>query len=224
MSQDYVYTALIDILSYKHRLNIDIQTGEEKFKDDLEQALSVFDTVNNAIYGVQAISDTIILTCNSHDKFIEFLSLIKKIFISFLERGLFIRGGIAYSKHFQSGRITYSHAVARAYEIESKEAIYPRIVIDKNILEMYKTGNGLPDIFNKNLILKKNGINYLNIIETSNWENIYIHAKNIFINDEKYLIENEQAFIKHAWFETHLFESMEAQKDMGSYIPKNEVL
>jgi hypothetical protein len=131
MSSEFVYTALIDVLSYRNRLNQDVQSGEESFKDDLVQSLSIFDSVNDAIFSVQAISDTIIITCNSHDRFVEFLTLLKKVFISFMERGLFIRGGVAYSKHFHSGRITYSHAIARAYELESKEAIYPRIILDK---------------------------------------------------------------------------------------------
>lgn len=224
MSSEYVYTALIDVLSYRHRLNLDIQNGGEQFKDDLEQSLSAFDSVNTAIFGVQAISDTIILTCNMHDKFPEFLCIVKKVFLSFLERGLFIRGGIAYSKHFQNGRITYSNAVARAYEIESKEAIYPRIVLDKNILEMYETGENLPEIFNKELILKQNGVAYLNIIDSKNWLSIYEASRNIFIRNKDYLEENELAYMKHVWFENYLFKSENARQNSERYIPFPEML
>jgi hypothetical protein len=224
MNNDYVYTALIDVLAYRTRLHQDIQNGEERFKDDLEGALSILDSVNNAVFGVQAISDTIILTCNTHDKFPEFLSLINKIFLSFLEKGLFIRGGIAYSKHFQSGKITYSHAIAKAYELEQNMAIYPRIVIDENILDMYKTGNNLPTIFGKNLILKKNGIAYLNILDSTNWLSTYENAKNIFDSSKDYLQKNEQAYIKHAWFENYLFDSHNANNKTARYIPNHDTL
>lgn len=222
MSSEYVYTALIDVLSYRHRLSLDSQSGQEGFREDLEQSLTVFDSVNAAIFSVQAISDTIIITCNTHDKFIEFLEIIQKVFISFLERGLFIRGGIAYSRHFQSGRITYSHAVARAHELESKESIYPRIVLDKNIIDMYKISNSLPDIFMKNLIVNHNGVYYLNIIESSNWGLIYTSASKIYDNDREHILGQELAFLKHVWFEKHLFESKHADSSAAKYIPTPE--
>lgn len=218
MSSEFVYTALIDVLSYRNRLNQDVQSGEESFKDDLVQSLSIFDSVNDAIFSVQAISDTIIITCNSHDRFVEFLTLLKKVFISFMERGLFIRGGVAYSKHFHSGRITYSHAVARAYELESKEAIYPRIVIDKNILDMYATGKGLPKIFDEGFLVKQNGIVFLNVVDSDNWENIYEMAKNIYFKNKTELDGNEVAFQKHSWFEQYLFFSDYATQVFDRYI------
>lgn len=222
MSSEYVYTALIDVLSYRHRLNLDIQRGKEKFKEDLEQSLKTFDSVNTAIFSVQAISDTIIITCNTHDKFIEFLDIIRKVFMSFLERGLFVRGGIAYSKHFQSGRITYSHAVARAHELESKESIYPRIVFDKNIIDMYQSSEYLPNIFDSGLIINHNGVYYLNIIQHNNWEEIYEYASIVYHNDREHILGQELAFLKHVWFEKHLFESKYAKPSAVKYIPAPE--
>ena len=151
MIPSYAYSALIDVLSYRYRLKQDIDSGVFTFKEDLERALSIFDSVNSAIFSVQAISDTIILTCNTHENFPEFLSILKEIFLAFLERGLYVRGGVAYSKHFHSGRLTYSHAVAKAYDIENMISIYPRIVVDDNIIEMYSSSSKLPQIFKKNL-------------------------------------------------------------------------
>ncbi len=224
MSSEYVYTALLDVLSYRYRLDLDIQSGKEQFREDLEQSLGAFDSVNTAIFSVQAISDTIIITCNTHDKFIEFLSIIRKVFVSFLERGLFIRGGIAYSKHFQSGRITYSHAVARAYELESKESIYPRIVLDKNIIDMYRSGEGLPLLFDNDLVVSHNGVSYLNIIDSENWNTIYTSSSRIYENDCKNILGNELVFLKHVWFENYLFGSKYAEVTQERYIPLPEIL
>lgn len=106
MTPRYSYVALIDVLAYRSRLENDKKMGQFKLKDDLEGALSVFDTVNSEIFSVQAISDTIILSCNDHNDFLEFISLLKGVFLAFLNKGLFIRGGIAYSKHFQTGKLT----------------------------------------------------------------------------------------------------------------------
>src|SRR5690606_29605259 len=169
-------------------------------------------------------SDTIIITCNSHDRFIEFLNLLRKVFISFMNRGLFIRGGVAYSKHFQSGRITYSHAVARAYELESKEAIYPRVVIDRNILDMYTTGKNLPKIFNEGLLVKQNDIVFLNIVDANNWQNVYEMAADIYSKNRSELKGNEVAFQKHSWFEQYLFSSACAPEGAVRYISVPEII
>ncbi|BDV44197.1 hypothetical protein GURASL_31200 [Geotalea uraniireducens] len=218
MAISHVYTALIDILAYRYRLESDQKSGLLTFKDDLEQALKVFDSVNDAFYRVQAISDTIIITCSEHNHFPEFTSILKNVFIEFLRRGLFIRGGIAYSRHFQSGRLTYSHSIAKAYELESKISIYPRIVIDNNIMEMYVGGVGMPDIFNKRIFSKQNGVTFLNIVDDENWVLIYTLAKKIYENDKNHMLENESAFLKHLWFQEYIFSSGSRDRTCERYI------
>ena len=47
-----------------------------------------------------------------------------------------VRGGIAYGQLLAGESIILGPALSRAYEIESKEAIYPRVVIDENIVDM----------------------------------------------------------------------------------------
>lgn len=220
MSTTYVYTALIDVLSYRHRLELDIQSGEEDFKKDLELSLAVFDSVNTAIFGVQAISDTIILTCNLHENFLEFIQILKKVFVAFLERGLFVRGGIAYSKHFQNGKITYSHAVAKAYELESKTSVYPRIVIDANIIQMYQLGSVLPNILNQKLILKQNGVFFINILDSDNWNSSYEASLKIYNKDKDSIMNNEAAFLKQMWFQNYLLDSPYANKEKEKYLPQ----
>lgn len=171
------------------------------------------------MFNVQAISDTIILSCSSHDNFPGFLNALQTAFLSFLETGLFIRGGVAYSKHFQSGRITYSHSIARAYELESHLSIYPRIVVDENIVQMYKSSKILPQIFNCSLLTRQNGVTFVNIVNQENWGNVYNLASKIFALDKDTIIHNERAFSKHQWFEKYLFDSPFADVTKPKYIP-----
>lgn len=218
MNTSYTYIALLDVLSYRFRLEQDSSTGEESLKNDLEGALSVFDAVNADIFDVQAISDTIIMTCNTHENFEEFLKILKAVYIAFVDKGLYVRGGVAYSRHYQSGRLTYSHALARAYEIESKIAIYPRIMIDKNIIDMYKGGANLPKIFGKNLLASHNGGCFINVIDQDNWCHIYESALAMYKKDQFSLVNNEAAFAKHQWFENYLFSSQFADHKKPKYI------
>lgn len=218
MTPVHTYTALIDVLSYRYRLEKDQKEGQLSFKDDLEKALKVFDGVNSTIFRVQAISDTIIMTCADHTNFLEFLNVLKKVFISFLECGLFIRGGIAYSRHFENGRLTYSHAVARAHELESKVAIYPRIIIDNNIIDMYKASESLPSIFENEIIVKQNGVYFLNVLDNDSWNTTYDLVSSIYTSDKEELSYNEAAFAKHQWFENYLYSFQPVGDSSDRYI------
>lgn len=158
------------------------------------------------------------MTCRTHEHFEEFLGILKAVYISFLNKGLYVRGGLAYSRHYQNGRVTYSHAIAKAYEIESKVAIYPRIMIDQNIVDMYNSGAGLPKIFGKSLLAKQNEGCFINILDKDNWAQIYEAASTMYKRDQMSLISNEAAFAKHQWFQNYLFSSPYADLGKPKYI------
>lgn len=218
----YLYTALIDVLAYRGHLEEDRKTGTLAFQEKLTKALAVFDTVNESVFRVQAISDTIILTCSTHADFPEFLKLLKTVFLAFLRQGLFIRGGVAYSRHFQSKHLTYSHAVARAYELESKISVYPRIVIDDNIINMYDVGNALPPLRDCGLLCRHNGVYFLDILDSTNWAEVHGLAKSLYNASEDSLIGNETALIKHILFERYLMDSKHATSGAVAYIQSIE--
>ncbi|MEN8134545.1 MAG: hypothetical protein ABFS18_03280 [Thermodesulfobacteriota bacterium] len=224
MKPTYIYTALIDVLTYRYRLEQDQKNGELTFKEDLQGALSIFDEINGAVFGVQAISDTIIMTCNNHDNFIEFLGVLKSVFIAFLDKGLFIRGGVAYSRHFENGRLTYSHAVARAHELEDKSAIYPRIIIDENIVGMYSSSAELPNLEGQSLLVKQNGVFFLNVVDEGNWEEIYQVTAQIYQRDRDTIVKKEKAFSKHSWFENYLFAMKKQELEKDRYIEQMEIV
>lgn len=220
----HLYVAVLDVLAYRDHLEKDRKADTLEFQIKLKEALSIFDTVNNTIFHVRAISDTIIITCPAHGQFPEFLNLLKKIFVSFLRQKLFIRGGVAYSRHFQSNHLTYSHAIAKAHEIESTISVYPRIVLDDNIIEMYRSGEDLPQIFNQGLICCQNSIHFLNILDESNWMEMYALAKGLYEEMAPSLTKNENATIKHHMFERYLMTSCHADSDSSYYIPRAEVI
>lgn len=224
MTPTYIYTALVDVLAYRYRLEQDQKNGEFTFKDDLQGALGIFDKINSAVFGVQAISDTIILTCNNHANLIEFLCVLKSVFIAFLQKGLFIRGGVAYSRHFENGRLTYSHAIARAHELEEKRAIYPRIIIDENIIGMCTGEAGFPNLTGQSLLIKQNGVCFLNVVDKKNWEELYHLASQIYLSDKEKIVKNEKAFSKHSWFENYLFSIKNQEMVKDRYIEKFEII
>jgi hypothetical protein len=124
-----------------------------------------------------------------------------------LTNGLFIRGGISFAPHFKSGLLTYSHALPVAYEIEQKQAVYPRIVIDRNIIEMMVLGGKLEAevarIGSEKLICKENGIYFLNIVRDSA-DTCYRLAKSIYEQEAGSLEGNEHELAKHRWLQNFI--------------------
>jgi hypothetical protein len=222
----YVYSAVLDVLGYRTRLGKDRKSGRADFKTDLQKALSALSEINDAECRHEAISDTIFLTWPNQQSFVTFLKLNKKLFVSFLKNGLFLRGGITYSRHFRSGNVTYSFAIATAYELESKRAIHPRIVIDENIIETFRGSDGALDyqgLADSGLITKANGTYFLHVIDKDNWNDLYNAAAELFKQDSCDLVNDEKAYAKHVWFENYLFQ-FSPNRHKKRYIPKATLL
>lgn len=65
--------------------------------------------------------------------------LVASIQMQSLEYGIIFRGAISVGRHYQSGNVTFSSALVKAYIAESKLAKYPRVIFclesDYNILK-----------------------------------------------------------------------------------------
>jgi hypothetical protein len=53
-------------------------------------------------------------------------------------RGILVRGGLTIGDAFFSGSTMFGPAMIRAYELESRVAIYPRVVVDPAVVEALK--------------------------------------------------------------------------------------
>lgn len=89
-----------------------------------------------------AFSDNVVRVCPIDSEwphgalFHELMSLVH-VQAKLTERGVFLRGGITVDNiHIARGEV-FGPGLVRAYELESKQAIYPRIVLDPKVLESY---------------------------------------------------------------------------------------
>jgi hypothetical protein len=203
-SEDYSYFAYLDVLGYRSLLKEDRENNELVFKEKLINSFNIFNDVNSSIYHYNAISDSIFIRCNNRDRLLDFLSLVKKVYISFIEQGLFLRGGISFGKHFENDRITYSYVLTKAYELEQQVAFYPRIIIDNNIITMMESQK--KTLVDSKLILRTGNIYFLNIIDPENWLHIYECAKSMYNTNIESINEDESARIKHMLFQNYLIE------------------
>lgn len=139
---------------------------------------------------------------------------------NFAKEGIFVRGAIALSDLFMNDNVVLGSALIDAYNLESKEAVYPRIIISKKVndaienhLSYYSNRLDSPQ---NNLYLKDiDGhifVNYLYILfhyanyeeqEDTKYKN-YVKKeleshKNIVIKMLNENINNYKVFDKYSW-------------------------
>lgn len=211
MAKTYSLVALLDVLAYRNHIDTDRTSGTESFKAKLEAALSVLTSINETELAYQAISDTIIIASSPSATLSHFIRTVATVQRAFLKNGLLIRGGIAFEQHFKSGNLTYSHALAVAYELEQKQAIYPRVVVDKSVIEMLLTGSKFTRddaraIHEERLLCIQNGIHFVNFL-TSDLDECFAHAKSIYESERAQLDGREPELAKHRWLQDFILSS-----------------
>lgn len=149
-------------------------------------------------------------------------------FLKFISHGFLVRGGMCFDKAYIDDMGFFGPAIKKAYKIESKEAIYPRLMLDKNIgKQLYDTEqNRAPEdqapkeIFSSSPYLIEKD-------ETSYFANLFFHleqstyvelekgtrltlqdvkdsAQKIIARDKKKFAENEKICTKLEWFEKYI--------------------
>ncbi len=127
----------------------------------------------------QMFSDNVSISIPYFDNKEDFLTNFNliSIFIRGLQflmmaKGFFIRGGLSIGSYYSDKNMIFSQGLVNAYELETKKAIYPRVIVDKIILDKFeKYGNNE---------LEKYGIKKYLI---SDWENmVFLNPFNLTAN------------------------------------------
>jgi hypothetical protein len=136
--------SFLDILGYRRMVNHDASSQTQTF---LPKLVSCLDQVRAAQVAegldVRNFSDSIIVSSPKlladapipptySITMIETVSLLQRLF---LVNGILIRGGISLGRHFSDDRVIFSEALIQAYELESKAAIYPRVLLSKDLVD-----------------------------------------------------------------------------------------
>ncbi len=166
ITPDTRVVAWIDILGFREELLKAEADGEEGFQEAYRKLLKVRDAFEDptasddpdelleghASYGraVFALSDGLIITA-SHDKakakgivtdYDLAISLLGDLILAQADcalDGIFVRGGISIGPFYFENKTLLSPALVRAYELESKKAVYPIILISaKDVEELRK--------------------------------------------------------------------------------------
>ena len=166
------FVAFVDILGFKEIVensinNIDYQNKVSKVLEYIAKIRN--DTYQDTwakngeqLYDVSVFSDSIIISypCDKRSSgdglFYLLLDIIHLCFV-LMQNGIYVRGGITVGNMIHNENIIWGPAVVKAYELEGQDAVYPRIIVDKQAIErgkeLYKrwnpldlNGHGLDDL------------------------------------------------------------------------------
>ncbi len=137
------FVAFIDILGFKNivKESEDDIKKQEKTLKILESFKEFRDKAYEDNYGkeVSVFSDNILISYSAKNNgpggLVFLLSDLSRIYISLLEKGYFLRGGIAYDYIYHKNDMCFGKALINAYQLESEIAVYPRIILYKEVID-----------------------------------------------------------------------------------------
>ena len=237
------YVAFIDVLGFKNLIKRS-ETDPETLKNILDALALVEEYIQtmqmdtrdvNVLamektgFRVTTFSDSIVISTKANGIGISFImTCVSLICISLLCKGIFVRGGISKGKMIHKDQITIGNGLINAYEIESKCAIYPRVIIEPSIvfdLERIEAHESQPSILRKRDF---DGLWYIDMLDRTlvsivtplfhvNEQSLLITVKSKI---EKELIGQEDISIKSKimWLARYFNESVEHYGDKSLII------
>ena len=153
--------SFIDILAFKEMIKVTDSKDPEKeteatsMLNKLQDVISTLQTeITDAIshrnlpQGTKAsmFSDSVVVSIPKAESrgVLTLFKLLKKLQIRLLTQDILLRGSIVHGKLIHRDQLIIGPALIDAYEVESKSALYPRIVIDPNVLRLYVRKQGIP--------------------------------------------------------------------------------
>lgn len=139
MKWDYGIVSFIDILGFSSIVEHDARSlspsNFERINEGLED---VRRGAKESNIEVVLFSDSIILSSElDNQSFVSILTKSIEIQQRLLGKYIPTRGGIAFGKHYQDTKSLYSEALIKAYNLETSIAKFPRVVIDKNLINWF---------------------------------------------------------------------------------------
>lgn len=166
--------AFIDILGFKNLVNHAEKTNNyQLICSTILNGISDFESLDrHADFQFTHFSDSFVLSLRSFDpnESMRFLIYLQDLINLFLAEKVLLRGGITVGKVIHTKKILLGPGMIRAYELESKFAKFPRVIIDTELIDFWE--EQLYDLNFENvfeLSKDKDGFYFMDYIAKSNF-------------------------------------------------------
>jgi len=148
--------AYIDILGFKNTVNNTVRCSDCKSMDNEPEInrIDIFlDEIHNQLIKdkfmplkkieikdrvVSQISDSVVISYLKENAIYNILQDVYFLCVMALEKGFLFRGAVVCGKVIHTEKKLFGPAFLRAYNMEQEQAVFPRIIIDDNVLDIVK--------------------------------------------------------------------------------------
>ncbi len=194
--------AFIDVLGIKNKIEFDSRWALDWMWIFYKYIMSEIE--KHSQIRVRIFSDNISI-CEEIDEknpeiaIYEVLSVIEKIeFEQFKIGALFLRGSFVVDNLHFGENFVYGQALLKAYELESKTAIYPRVIVDDSVLKNIKIENTFISLDDDNVYFYDYLQAYITKNRDSSFDKLSMLSGNILVNLQSKNI-TESVSKKMAW-------------------------
>lgn len=129
--------AFVDILGFKERVET---RPAQQVRNDLKFAQTVGEITLRKVPSLRklrfkAFSDSVSMSLLADEgSLTSFFLHIVQFQARLSNRGVFVRGAVTLGKHFEDSRVLFGHALITAVELEKMVALWPRIIVDPEVI------------------------------------------------------------------------------------------
>lgn len=142
-------TVYIDILGFKDLLDQTVKKGEDQI-DKIKEILSAYSSIRDVwdldnsskiprnSKKISTFSDCLVISFKTSEESEIFHTLleIKWMIMRLISKGILVRGAITFGKLIHTEEVLFGPALVEAYILESKAALYPRVILHKDIIDL----------------------------------------------------------------------------------------
>lgn len=167
---EYSVVAFLDVLGFSNFVESDAKSLHPAHLDQLLNCIKQVKAASKDL-DVRAFSDSIVISASLTSKNVAtLLHNVANLQRIFIRSGVLVRGAIAFGKHFADENLIYSEALISAYVEERDDARFPRILVNKNLLDWFmnnaETDSVLKSAVAPILLTDRDGRVFLNYLDT----------------------------------------------------------
>ncbi len=228
------YVAFLDLLGFKNMVYQSV--GDQNILNNINIALSYIGKMQHDNYNgimpmvdlgkqVTAFSDSIVISYDASISGGGFLVLMDLVFIcnDLLGIGIPIRGGVTVGPLIHDAQKCFGPAMIDAYLMESQRALYPRIIINQNVIEYDLSKPGQANTIEYEAeylqgIIKKDpcdGLLFLDYMKQCNefdspeiYDDYILRTKEFIIRNLYAYANNDKLYPKYNWLKWYFNETI----------------
>jgi len=138
----------LDILGFADHVRATIRQNGSEDEDSIKDIASAFEIIRYLLdidkpeerkgREVTQFSDSVVISFPINEESVVFYALLEILWVqlNLVLFGMLCRGAVSKGKLIHTEKMLYGPALIDAYRLESKAALYPRVILDESIVEV----------------------------------------------------------------------------------------